>query len=320
MADSRIAVYGAIVANVAIAVTKFIVATVTGSSAMLSEGIHSTVDSGNGMLMLLGLRRSKRQATPEHPFGHGKELYFWTLIVGVLIFGVGGGVSVYEGILHILHPSPLADPVWNYVVLGLAALFEGASFLIALRQFRAANPGTPFILALRRSKDPTTYTVIAEDGVALAGILVAAIGIYASDRFAAPVYDGAASIVIGLLLAVVAVILIRASRELLIGEGVRPETAEAIRQIARADPRVRAVGRPLSMYIGPDEVLLTLDVEFEPETPAEDTAAAVRRIEAEIRRRFEKIKRIYIEARSLESEGGQTPDLKTESVNTPART
>src|ERR1041384_3795461 len=152
MGKSRIAIYGAIAANVAIAVTKFVVAGITGSSAMLSEGIHSAVDTFNGVLLLVGLKLSQRPATAEHPFGHGKELYFWSLIVAVLIFGLGGGVSFYEGIQHIRQPEPMRDPTWNYVVLAAAALFEGTSFLVALRQFRAQARGVPFWEALDRSK------------------------------------------------------------------------------------------------------------------------------------------------------------------------
>ena len=263
MAKSKIAIYGAIAANVAIAVTKFVVAGITGSSAMLSEGIHSAVDTFNGVLLLVGLKLSQRPATPEHPFGHGKELYFWSLIVAVLIFGLGGGLSFYEGVLHVQHPAPLQDPMWNYVVLGAAAVFEGSSFIIALRQFLGQAGDTPFWEALHRSKDPTTYTVLAEDAAALVGLVVAALGIALSHRFEKPELDGAASLIIGLLLAGVAVALIRESRGLLIGEGIRPETARAIRSIALAQPKVRDVGRVLSMYIGPDDVLVTMDLDFD---------------------------------------------------------
>jgi len=296
MAESRIAIYGAIGANVAIAVTKFIVAGVTGSSAMLSEGIHSAVDTFNGVLLLVGLKLSQRPATPEHPFGHGKELYFWSLMVAVLIFGLGGGVSFYEGIQHIRHPEPISDPTWNYVVLGAAALFEGISFAIALRQFRGQTRGRPFWNALHASKDPTTYTVLAEDGAALAGLLVAALGIYLSHRLQIPELDGAASVVIGLLLAGVAVLLVRESRGLLIGEGIRPETARAIRTLATAQPHVRSVGRILSMYMGPDEVLVTLDLDFEDGTGTDDAAAEMSLIQRQVRERFPMIKRLFIEA------------------------
>ena len=296
MSESRVAVYCAIAANVAIAVTKFAVAGITGSSAMLSEGVHSAVDTFNGVLLLVGLRLSQRPATPEHPFGHGKELYFWSLIVAVLVFGLGGGVSFYEGVQHIRRPEPLRDPIWNYAVLGAAAVFEGASFSVALRQFLKDAGDTPFWTALHRSKDPTTYTVLAEDSAALAGLAVAAGGIFLSHRYGIPEFDGAASVVIGLLLAGVAVLLIRESRGLLIGEGIRPETARAIRAIALAQLGVRDVGRILSMYVGPDDVLVTLDLDFDAGCAAADAAAAIAAVERQVRERYPMIRRLFVEA------------------------
>lgn len=296
MAESKVAIYGAIGANVAIAATKFVVAGITGSSAMLSEGIHSAVDTFNGVLLLVGIRLSQRPATPEHPFGHGKELYFWSLIVAVLIFGLGGGVSFYEGIQHIRKPEPMRDPTWNYVVLALAFVFEGTSFLIALRQFRAQARGVPFWCALGQSKDPTTYTVLAEDSAALIGLAVAALGIYLSHRFGMPELDGAASVVIGLLLAGVAVLLIGQARGLLIGEGIRPETARAIRSLAMEQPSVSDVGHVLSMYIGPDEVLAIVDVNFKEGTATGEAADAITAIEGQVRARFPMIRRLFIEA------------------------
>lgn len=243
MAESKIAVYGAIAANVAIAVTKFVAAGFSGSSAMLSEGIHSAVDAGNGALLLVGLHMAKKPATPQHPFGRGKELYFWSLIVAVLIFGLGGGMSIYKGVMHMRQPEPLTDPTWNYVVLAMAALFEGGSFLVALRQFRLQSAGRPFWSSLQGSKDPAVYTVLAEDGAALAGLVVAAAGVWASHSLNMPVLDGAASLVIGVILAGVAVLLIRESRGLLVGEGVRIDTAATIRTIAQQQPLVHKVGR-----------------------------------------------------------------------------
>ena len=296
MAESRIAIYGAIAANVAIAVTKFVVAGITGSSAMLSEGIHSAVDTGNGVLLLIGTNLSERPPSEQHPFGHGKELFFWSLIVAVLIFGIGGGVSFYEGIQHMRHPEPLRDATWNYVVLGAAAVFEGISFAIALKAFLADRLPGPFWNSLFASKDPTTYTVLAEDAAALLGLAVAAAGVYASHRLDMPVLDGAASVVIGLLLAGVAVVLVREARGLLVGEGIRPATARDVRAIAAAQPHVGSVGWPLSMYVGARDVLLVLDVEFEPETPADAVASTVQTIESAIRTRYPVIRRIYIEA------------------------
>lgn len=301
MAESRLAIYGALSANVAIAITKFVAAAITGSSAMLSEGIHSTVDSGNAVLLLVGLKLSERAPSDEHPFGHGKELYFWSLIVAVLIFGIGGGVSFYEGVLHVMRPMALEDPLWNYIVLGAAALFEGTSLGIALRQFRKEARGRAFWAALHDSKDPTTYTVLAEDSVALAGLAVAALGVWASHRLQMPVLDGVASMVIGLLLAGVAVLLVRESRGLLIGEGVRASTASDIRRIARDHDGVRAASRPLSMYIGRDEVLLTMDVQFAEHMAADAVVATIASIEREVRLHYPVIKRIYIEARPREA-------------------
>jgi cation diffusion facilitator family transporter len=299
MAGSRVSIYGAIAANLAIAITKFAAGAITGSSAMLSEGIHSLVDTGNGLLLLVGARLSEREATPEHPFGHGKELYFWGLIVAILIFGLGGGLSIYEGLSHLMRPEPMRNAGWNYVVLAAAALFEGASFAVALRAFQRERAGRPFWEALHSSKDPTTYTVLAEDGAALLGLALAAAGIFLSQRLDRPELDGAASIAIGVLLAGVAVLLVRESRGLLIGEGLRPDTIARLRALIEAHPLVRRAGRMLSMYIGPEEVLLTLDVQFAPEATAAEVANAVTELEKDISSRYPRIKRIYIEARSI---------------------
>ena len=319
MAGSKLAIYGAIGANVAIAVTKFTVAGITGSSAMLSEGVHSAVDTFNGLLLLVGIRLSQRPATPEHPFGHGKELYFWSLIVAVLIFGLGGGVAFFEGVQHIRHPEPMRDPTWNYVVLAAAALFEGISFSIALRQFLKQAGATPFWEAVHRSKDPTTYTVLAEDAAALAGLTIAAIGITLSHSLDMPVLDGAASVLIGLLLAGVATLLTWESRGLLIGEGIRPETAQAIRDLALAQPSVRDVGRVLSMYVGPDDVLVTMDLDFDEGTDAAKAAAAIGKVEQQVRARFPMIRRLFIESGSAPvQQRWSRPDAVRPPVETPA--
>ena len=299
MADSKLAVFGAIGANVAIAVMKFVGAAATGSSAMLSEGIHSTVDTGDGLLLLVGMRLADRPADERHPFGYGKELYFWSLIVAVLIFGVGGGVSIYEGILNLIDPKPVEDAGWSYAILGAAALFEGTSFLIALRQFKKSIEGAPFWQSLRRSKDPTLYTVMAEDSAALLGLAAAAVGIYGSHALRMPAFDAGASIVIGLLLCSVSSLLIFQSRKLLVGEAVDEEMAEAIRRIAENEKEVHRAGWPLTMHLGPDDVLLAFDVEFRDEVAAEDIARAVDRIEQAIRERFPEIGRIYIESRRV---------------------
>jgi cation diffusion facilitator family transporter len=293
-APSNLAVFGAIAANVAIAVTKFIVASISGSSAMLSEAIHSTVDCFNGVLLLVGVRLSERPPTEEHPFGHGKELYFWSLIVAVLIFGLGGGISFYEGLQHIRRPVPMEDPFWNYVVLGFAFCFEGASFLLALRQFVRQDQRGPFWRALHLSKDPTTYTVLAEDSAALVGLLFAGIGIFLSHQLRIPELDGVASILIGLLLAAVAMLLVREARSLLIGEGIRPETRREIRALALTQPGVMQVGEILSMYVGRAEVLVTLQITFAGGTSTADAALTLSTLQREIQQRYPMIRRLYV--------------------------
>jgi divalent metal cation (Fe/Co/Zn/Cd) transporter len=235
------------------------------------------------------------------------------LIVAVLIFGVGGGVSFYQGVSHIMHPPELGDPTWNYVVLAASAVFEGASLAIALRTFWRQKGSRPFWAALHASKDPVTYTVIAEDSAALIGLAFAAAGVWTSHRLNMPVLDAVASMLIGLLLATVAVLLIHESRSLLVGEGVRPATANAIRELALADKRVRFVGKPLSMYIGADEVLLVLDAQFDPAMRADEIAQAVRSIERQIRERYPNIRRIYIETSTLSTAPGQAAKTPAEA-------
>lgn len=306
MAESQLAVYASIAANVAITVAKFIGAAATGSSSMLSEGIHSAVDTGNGLLLLLGLHKAHRPPDERHPFGYGKELYFWSLIVAVLIFGVGGGVSIYEGILHLTHPAPLQDPGWSYAILGGAFLFEGMSLAIAVRQFRAQLDGEPFWQALGKSKDPSLYTVMAEDGAALLGLAAAAVGVWGSHALQRPWIDAAGSMFIGLLLCSVSGLLIVQSRKLLVGEAVDAGMADDIRKIAQSEKSVYRAGWPLTMYLGPDDVLLAIDAEFNDGVSAEEIASAVNRIEAQIRARFPEIGRIYIESRQV-SRGDARP-------------
>lgn len=299
MAESKKAIYAAIAGNAAIALTKFTAAAFTGSSAMLSEGIHSLVDTGNGGLLLLGIRESKKSADEAHPFGYGKELYFWTLIVAMLIFGVGGGISIYEGILHLLHPAPLQDPTWSYAVLGLAMIFEGIVFVIAFRQFQAIKGDQSTWQAIRGSKDPTTFTVLFEDSAAMLGLVAALLGIFLAHQFNNPYLDGAASVVIGLILTTVAFFIGYESKGLLVGEGADPETLRSIKTLAEAEPGIRAVERPLTMHFGPDTVLLTMRVQFRDGLSGAERESAVERLEKAIHRTHEKIKHVFIEAKSL---------------------
>jgi cation diffusion facilitator family transporter len=296
--ESRTAIFAAIAGNLAIAATKFVAAFFTGSSAMLSEGIHSLVDTGNGWLMLLGFRQSQKPPDADHPFGHGKELYFWSLVVAILIFALGGGMSVYEGVTHLSHPQ-VHHSILNYLVLGFAIVFESLSFYFAYRAFRTEVSGQGVFETIRSSKDPTTFTVLFEDTAALLGLLVAFVGIFLGHWLNNPYLDGVASIVIGLILAVVAGFLAYESKGLLIGEGVDPAVLASIRSIAAADPAVAEVRKSLTMHFSPDDVLLTLDLGFKKHLTAEKIAAAVNRLEKQIRDQHPEIKHIFIEAKSL---------------------
>jgi len=295
MAESKTAVMAAIAANAAIAVTKFAAAAVTGSSAMISEGVHSIVDMGNGGMLLLGIERSKAPADDLHPFGHGKELYFWTLIVAISIFGIGGGISLYEGIIHVLHPGPIEPPFWNYATLLLAIVFESISGYIALRGFLAEKGPRGWIEFVREGKDPTAYAVLFEDGAALLGLVFALTGIALTQLTQNAVFDGAASIAIGLLLAAVAFVLAGKSKGLLLGECADPKVVRDIERIARADADIVHVSRALTMQMGPNEVVVDLEVAVRPDLDASGLREALRRVERNVRERHPQITHMYVE-------------------------
>jgi cation diffusion facilitator family transporter len=295
--ESKTAVIGAIAAGVAIAVTKFAVAALGSSSAMFSEGIHSTVDAANDSLLLLGLKRSKRPRDPQHPFGYGKELYFWSLIVSVTVLAVGGGVTIYEGILHIIKPEHIRRALWAYLALGCAFLFDGISLVIGIKQFRSQNKNKAFWEAVKEAKDPSTFMVIGEDSAALIGVLIAAVGIYLNSR-GLLVADGISSLLIGLLLGALAVFLIYETRDLLIGEAVEKEITQAIQSLAEEDESIVRVGDPQTMHFGPENVLVTMDVSFDRDRSAGEVADAVDRIQRAIREKFPAVKHIYIDPES----------------------
>lgn len=299
---SKIVVYGAIGANLAIAVAKFTAAFFTGSAAMLSEGIHSLVDSGNGLLILLGLSRATKPATEEHPFGYGKELYFWTMIVAVLIFAVGGGISLYEGWIHIQKPAPLTDPTWNYWVLGLAVLFEGIACTLAFREFNKTRGDAGFWKALRASRDPAVYAILLEDLAALVGLVIALGGVYFGHLLNNPYFDGGASLAIGVLLIGMAIFMLKETRGLLVGEGIDAPTRASLQALAKADPAVQSIKPPLSMYLGPAEAFLALDVRFQQDLTAQQVEDAVGRLEKAIRAKHPEFKRIFVEAESFAPE------------------
>jgi cation diffusion facilitator family transporter len=309
---SKVAVIAAVVGNLVIAIIKFIAASITGSSAMISEGIHSLVDTGNGGLVLLGLKASGAPADDDHQFGHGKELYFWTLIVAISIFGMGGGMSVYEGITHIQHPSPLENPMVNYIVLGISLLVEGASFLIAMREFVHAKGHKGAWEFVRTAKDPSLFTVVFEDSAAMLGLLVAFFGVFLGHLLENPYFDGAASIVIGLILMTVAWGLARESKGLLIGEGAEPELLARLRSSVESDPDVEAVGAIRTMYLGPDDLLVNVDVAFRRTLRTEGVNRTIDRIESGLKAQDPAIKRVYIELDSVKDLVGAGPAARSD--------
>jgi cation diffusion facilitator family transporter len=297
-AGSRKVIYAAIVGNLLIAATKFIAAFVTGSSAMLSEGIHSLVDTGNGGLLLYGIRRAAKPADKTHPLGHGRELYFWSFIVALLVFAVGAGVSFYEGIIHIMQPEPVANPLVNYVVLGFAMVFEGASWFIALKEFRAMKGKLGYVQAVRQSKDPSVFTVLFEDTAALLGLIIAFIGISAAQIFHMPVLDGVASIGISLILGATAIFLARESKGLLIGEAALPEVEQQILDIANMDPDIQNANGVLTVHMGPKQIVAGLSVEFEDHAQAPEIEACVERVENSLKKANPDIVALFIKPQS----------------------
>jgi cation diffusion facilitator family transporter len=296
-------IYAALIGNALIAITKFVAAVVTGSSAMLSEGIHSVVDTGNQLLLLHGIRQSQKSADARFPFGHGRELYFWSFVVAILIFAVGAGISMYEGVIHLLHPAPVESPIVNYVVLALALLFEGSAWGMAMREFRREKGDLGFFEAVHRSKDPSLIVVIFEDSAAMLGLLVAFVGILLGHLTAWPYFDGIASVIIGLILAGTAIWLAIETKGLLIGESATSDVVRGIRQIAQSCREIRHVNEILTMHMGPDYVLVNLSVEFDDAVSAADIEIAVAQLDRRIKQAYPMPKRIFIEgeARRLEA-------------------
>ena len=266
---------------------------------MFAEALHSIVDSGNGGLLLFGQHRSRREPDETHPFGYGKELYFWALIVSVLVFAVGGGVSAYEGVLHMLYPRPLEHLHWNYALLGISACFESTSLIFALRAVKGIKGLGTCWSAIRISKDPAVFAVVFEDSAAVVGLFIAFLGLYLGNRWQAPFLDGLASLLIGCLLCAVSLLLARETKDLLIGEGASRDVLRAIRQIAQKESTVQRAGYPLTMYFGPESALLAMKLQFQPQLNATEIEAAIARIEAEISSRFPDICHIFLEAERL---------------------
>ncbi|HTL13858.1 MAG TPA: cation diffusion facilitator family transporter [Thermomonas sp.] len=291
-AGSRRVVYAALAGNAAIAVTKFVAAGYTGSSAMLSEGVHSLVDTANELLLLYGLKRAAKPADDSHPFGYGRELYFWSFMVALLVFALGALASLYHGYEQLVDPRPVQRPGINYAVLAASFVFEAGSSWVAFRSFRAAKGQLGYLEAFRRSKDAITLTVLLENLAALLGLVIAAAGIAAAQLLDMPVLDGVASLLIGLVLA---------AASLLLGESARARVAQAIRDIAAADPAIRAANGVLTVQMGPEQVVAALSAEFEDDLATQEIEAGIRRIEAAVRARHPEVASLFVKPQTPES-------------------
>jgi len=299
---SKTVIYSALAGNTAIAVAKFAAAAFTGSAAMLSEAIHSVVDTGNQIILLLGLRRAAKPADARHPFGYGLQLYFYTFVVAVLIFGVGAVVTFLQGLEKIRHPHPVEHAWVNYLVLGLGMIFEGSVWIVALKAFNRQRGGRSIMAEIVSSKDPTVFTVLFEDTAALIGLLVALLGVLLSETLEMPILDGAASLVIAALLAVTAFFLAVESQSLLTGEAASHDTRVGINRIARAEPGVLGLNQARTMHFGPNEVLVALSLDFEDSLPAGEVQRVVTRIETKLRRAYPEIGQVFIEAQSFDAD------------------
>ncbi len=284
----------ALLANLGIAASKFVAAAITGSSAMLTEGVHSVVDSTNQLLLMWGRRAAKRPPDRIHPFGYGRELYFWSFVVAVLVFSLGAGVSIYEGFIHIAHPEPAVSPIVAYAVLLIAFLLEGWSTLEAYRDFRKAKGNLGWLQAVRQSKDPPAFIVLLENGAAMAGILAAAAGLLLSQLTGNPFFDGAASVLIGAILAFTAALLAYESKGLLIGEAADPQLVRSLNELASGMPGVVGVGDVLTVHSSPDQITVMMNVDFDDQIRAREVEHVVCRIEEEARGRWPQVRRLFV--------------------------
>jgi cation diffusion facilitator family transporter len=291
---SKIVVYAACIGNALVALTKILAAWWTGSSAMLSEAIHSLVDTANQLLLLYGIHRAARPPDALHPLGHGREIYFWSFVVALLMFTLGAGVAFYEGVQHILHPIEITDPKVSYIVLALAALFEGTSWTVALREFREAKGDMGYFQAMRYSKDPLTFTVLFEDSAALIGLLIAFLGTFAAERLAMPVLDGIASIGIALLLGLTALALARESKGLLLGEPASRSLRESIVAIVAATPGIEHGRIVFTVHLAPDQVVVALGLEFRDDMTTTEIERTTGALERAIREALPEVIAIFV--------------------------
>lgn len=295
---SKKVIYAALIGNGLIAVTKFIASAMTGSSAMLSEGIHSLVDTGNQGLLLYGIKKSDRPADEKHPFGYGAELYFWAFVVAILVFAIGSGISIYEGVHKVLDPHPITSPMINYVVLVLAMIFEGVAWWIAYREFDQARGNRSIMQAVRESKDPTIFTVLFEDTAAMLGLIVAFIGIFLAQTLGIAALDGVASIVIGIILAITAALLAYETKGLLIGESAAPEIVKAIEELIGDVAGVDRLNEIRTLHRGPNDVLLAISIDFKNNITVGKVENEIYKLELAIKERFPVVRRLYIEVQN----------------------
>jgi cation diffusion facilitator family transporter len=286
--------YAAVVANVAIAVTKFIAAAVTGSASMFSEALHSVVDTGDGLLVLLGLRLSHRPPSPRHPYGHGLEVYFWSMIVAMSIFGMGGVVSIYEGIDRMRHPQHLGSVTWGYAVLGCSFLFEGVSWVISMKSFGRLRGRKSLWKAIQQSKDPTTFVVVLEDSAALIGILIAIAGLTITKLTHEPRFDAAGSILIGLLLVTSGIVLGRETWSLMIGESASPALVDDIQRIASQRQELADVHKPRTLHLGPDHIHVDLDIHAHADVTAQQLGELMQWLESAVHDAHPEVQRVSI--------------------------
>jgi len=301
--SSKKVILAALVGNSLISITKFVAAYMTHSSAMFSEGIHSVVDTGNQLLLLYGLKRSKLPADEHFPFGHGKEIYFWSFIVAILIFAVGAGISIYEGVHHILHPVAVKNSFINYIVLGLAIIFEGAAWLFAYKEFRKENTKYNIIRSVQEGKDPSMFVVLFEDSAALLGLFIALLGVYLSEATGILIFDGIASVVIGLILALTAAWLAVETKGLLIGESADPEIVNGIKSMADEFEDVEYINEVLTMHMGPHYILVNLSIDFNDDIKAGKVEKIISQLENQIKQRWPVVKRIFVEAEARTEQG-----------------
>jgi len=291
---SKTIVYAALVGNLLVAVTKIGAAVWTGSSAMMSEAVHSVVDTTNEVLLLYGYHRARRPLDESHPLGYGRELYFWSFIVALLIFALGAGVSLYQGVLHVTAPEPIEDPIVSFIVFGSSFVFEGMSWLFAWRRFRSETSRLGWYEAFVRSKDPPAFMVLLEDSAAQVGIVIAVVATAAAVLFAQPIWDGVGSILIGILLGITSIGLARESKSLLIGEPAHSDLSRSILDIARRSPGVLRANGLLTVQLSPAEVVAALSIEFADDKRADDIEQCVISIETEIRRQHPNVAALFI--------------------------